>query len=415
MTDGQDKKTRGLSRRDFLRVAAAGSLGSLAVASGLGAREARAATKTAAKMTGAATLPVRPFGKTGLEVPALGLGASIDFTQNQLLLKQALKQGINYWDTSSVYSNGKSEEGIGIFFGKHPEERRNVILVTKSWRVATIKGLDQDLNTSLEKLKTDYVDLFFFHGIDSLDAVDTAEMRAWVEAQKKAGKFRHVGFSTHKNMAPLMERAPKLGWLDGFMTSINYRLMDEEDMKRGLDVCVQAGLGIAAMKTQGGGPIADTKEDRKLAGHFVEKGWTPQQAKVKAMLADARIACVVSHMDTIEVMESNITAVQDKTGLETSDVEALRRHARATCATYCSGCGRCERAIGGEVPVSRIMRYLMYSRDYGQVVHAHERFAHLPARLRAGIASADFARAERVCPQGLAITKLLREAAVELG
>ena len=79
--------------------------------------------------------------------------------------------------------------------------------------------------------------------------------------------------------------------------------------------------------------------------------------------------------------------------------------------TYCAGCGRiCYDAVGGAVPVSEIMRCLMYYRDYGERDLAREVFAGLPDEARARIAQVDYSFAEKACPQKLEIAKLMREA-----
>lgn len=69
-------------------------------------------------------VPKRPFGKTGENVPILGLGGMFDIPSNQLLMKQAVKWGVTYWDTADCYEGGNSEKGIGMYFEKYPEERK---------------------------------------------------------------------------------------------------------------------------------------------------------------------------------------------------------------------------------------------------------------------------------------------------
>ena len=76
-------------------------------------------------------MPKRKLGKTGVEVSILNLGGMFDTINNQLLLKQALKWGVTMWDTAESYGNGLSEEGMGRFFARNPEARKEIFLVTK--------------------------------------------------------------------------------------------------------------------------------------------------------------------------------------------------------------------------------------------------------------------------------------------
>ncbi|NIO07642.1 MAG: aldo/keto reductase, partial [Deltaproteobacteria bacterium] len=95
-----------------------------------------------------------------VNVSCLSLGGIFDVTSNQLVLRQALNRGVTYWDTATSYVGGKSEIGIGKYFEKYPEARKKVFLVTKSG-ASSPRGLTKHLNRSLDRMKTDYIDLFF--------------------------------------------------------------------------------------------------------------------------------------------------------------------------------------------------------------------------------------------------------------
>ena len=70
----------------------------------------------------------RPFGKTGAEVSILSLGGMFDIPNNQLLLKQAVRWGVTYWDTANSYMGGRSEEGIGDYFTSYPMHPNALVL-----------------------------------------------------------------------------------------------------------------------------------------------------------------------------------------------------------------------------------------------------------------------------------------------
>ncbi len=106
-----------------------------------------------------------------------------------------------------------------------------------------------------------------------------------------------------------------------------------------------------------------------------------------------------------------MAAARDKTTLSRRDFELLQRFAMETRHGYCAGCGDiCMEACGGAVPVQDVMRCLMYYRDYGDRDLARDVFAGLTAETRLRLTQADFAKAEKACPQGLAIANLMREA-----
>ena len=106
-------------------------------------------------------------------------------------------------DWKQIFGGGgpvESEIGIGKYFEKHPEARGKVFLVTKSG-ASSSRGMTKHLNRSLERMKTDYIDLFFMHGISSIREADD-EMKAWAEKAKSAGKVR---FSLWEPPIPVTE------------------------------------------------------------------------------------------------------------------------------------------------------------------------------------------------------------------
>ena len=362
----------------------------------------------------AVVVPTRAFGKTGIEVPVLGFGTSLHVAFSQLLLKQAVKWGVNYWDAANTYMGGNSEKAIGKYFAKYPEDRKKVFLVTKShaWNA---DGRTRDLNLSLERMQTDYIDLYFAHGIWNPDELD-AQTKRWAQKAKAEGTIRFFGFSTHSNMAECLLGAAGLGWIDGIMMTYNYRLMHSDDMRRAVAACVRAGIGLTAMKTQGGGQVqTDTATELELAGRFLQKGFTDGQAKLKAVWQNSQIASICSEMPNMTLLMSNVAAAVDKTGLSAQDRQLMRKYAQETRSDYCAGCSDiCQPAVAAEVPIGDVMRYLMYARSYGNYKNASDRFKKIPQKTREQMIHLDYASAEQKCPRKMAIGKLIRTAIKEL-
>jgi hypothetical protein len=338
-----------------------------------------------------------------------------DIPSNQTLLKQAIRWGVTYWDTAHVYSGGRSEEGIGQYFKSYPEQREKIFLVTKSTSRSS-RGMSRDLATSLERMNTDHVDLFFVHAIRDADTMDSS-MREWAAEQKAEGKIRLFGFSTHSNMEQCLLDAARLDWIDGIMMTYNFRLMHEEKMKAAVKACVDAGIGLTAMKTQGGGAVETaTSRDLELAGRFVQKGFTDKQAKLKAVWDNPQISAICSQMPTMAILMANIAAAVDRTTLTDNDRQHLDRYARETFSHYCAGCTQiCQNAIAANVPVGDVMRYLMYARSYADTNDARRRFAAIPHAVRRQMTQADYSAAEARCPRQLPIAQLIGEALEDLG
>jgi predicted aldo/keto reductase-like oxidoreductase len=394
------------NRRDFLKKAAAIGLGAVVGETAL--QRPRQASAQIALPT--APMPRRPFGRSGIEVSTLSLGGMFDILNNRLMLAKALEWGINYWDTAEGYGGGRSEEGIGRWFVRYPDNRKQVFLVTK---LSLRRGTDftPRLEACLKRLHTDYIDLLFVHGIRGIDQMDP-RLESWSKDMKKAGKLRLFGFSTHSNMEDCLEGAARLPWIDGIMFTYNYRLMHEPRMKAAVEACYRAGIGLTAMKTQGGGPVkSDSESEIEMAGRFMRKGFTHHQAKLMAVWEDKRIASICSQMPNLTIMATNAAAAVDQTHLSQSDHALLAQYANETCSDYCAGCGRlCSEVLGKKVPINDVMRCLMYVHSYQDLMLARSTFEMLPAQTRALLAQLDFNEAERSCPRNLPIGRMMQEA-----
>lgn len=396
---------KGLSRRDFLKAAGTAGTGTLLAVTGSFAQASGEATKT-----DDSKVPMRPFGKTGVDVPILGLGGMFDISSNQLMLRQALKWGVTYWDTADCYEGGNSEIGIGQFFKRYPDTRRQIFLVTKS-DSRDPEGMTQLLDRSLQRLNTEYVDLYLIHGMRSIDELND-QTRSWADKAKSEGKIKLFGFSAHSNMEKLLTEAAKLGWINGIMFSYNFRLIHSEKMKTAIEACTRAGIGLTAMKTQGGSWITRLMEsEADMTEHFVKLGFSDKQAKLKAVWENPCIASICSQMPNMSILTSNIAAALNRTRLSAEEMQLMERYARETSSSYCAGCTEiCEPCIDSAAPIGDIMRYYMYYHNYGERDRARALYSAIPQPVRDALASIDYSDAERKCPQGIPISKSIKEA-----
>jgi len=414
MTEKQNK----INRRNFMRTMGTVGLGSVLALSGCkkkpeAARRQKPADRSEKNQIG--QLPRRKLGKTGLEVPVLALGMMFNAVDKQIVLRKALQYGITYWDTAHNYSGGNSELGIGKFLTKNQALRKKLFIASKASDTATIDEVEKRLQTSLQRMHTDYIDLYYLHNIKATDRLND-DLREWADSAKKRKLIRFFGFTTHANMTELLEFGAKLEWIDAIMHSYNFRLMQDEKLNAAIDTCHKAGIALIAMKTQGQQQKKiETDEDRKMVEHFLSRGFTHGQAKLKAVLADKRFSAVCIGRDNLEHLALNVAAVHDKTRLTREDMDVLAQYAYATCSRYCAGCANiCDSALPDTPYVSDIMRYLMYYNSYGEHDDARARFAGLPPKVRNKLLAVDYSRAEARCPQHLPIAELIAEAVAKL-
>ena len=418
-----NEKHNKIDRRNFLKAAgAAGLTGTFTLAQVKADRNKPNATQKTQEPK-FPQVPKRKLGKTGVEVSCLGLGTNR--LDNQIILRKSIDWGVTYWDTAHSYIGGNSELQIGKLLSKSPELRKKLFLVTKASRARTIEQTEEYLQDSLERMHTDYIDLYYgIHGMTD-PARLTDELKHWAESAKKRGLIRFFGFSTHSNMPQCLTAAAKLGWIDALMTSYNFRLMQNDEMSSAVDACHKAGVGLITMKSVAlthkkrsmleAGKKIETEEDKKLLKRFLEKGFAEGPAKIKFVLEDERISSACVGMNNIALLTSNVSGVLDKTKFTRFDRDIFAEYARATRSDYCAGCASiCNSAVPDTPYVSEIMRYLMYYNSYGQHGRAKKLFAQIPRRIRDKLLVTSYSTAEARCPQHLPISRLVAEAVSKL-
>jgi len=319
------EKQNTIDRRNFLKAAGAAGLSSVLVSTG------RTNAEEKPQKPKYPQVPRRKLGKTGVEVSSLCLGGDFSFIDKQIVLRKALESDVTYWDTAYNYGGGNAERGIGKFISNKPEVRKKLFIVSKAaifWGPITAEKVEDRLQASLERMNTEYVDLYYaFHGLSN-PAQLTDELKQWAKSAKKRKLIRFFGFSTHKNMAQCLSAAAKLDWIDAVTTLYNFRVMQDPKMQNAIEACHKAGIGLTAMKVLSRAvrrlqPV-ETEQDKKLVGHFLEKGFTEGQAKIKVVLQDKRISSACVGMNNVALLNSNVAAACDKTKLSQADMAVLR-------------------------------------------------------------------------------------------
>jgi predicted aldo/keto reductase-like oxidoreductase len=414
------EKHNNINRRNFLKTIGAAGLGSVFASAQVKADPNEPNTgKTQEPQY--PQVPRRKLGKTGVEVSCLGIGTMFNLVDSQVLLRSALKYGVNYWDTANSYAGGNSELGIGKYLSKNPEVRKELFIVSKASDARTVADVEKRLRTSFERMNTDYIDLYYgVHGLDDPGQL-TDELKQWAQDAKKRKLIRFFGFSTHKNMAKCLAAAAKLDWIDAIMTSYNFRLMQDQGLQDAIEACHRAGKAVIAMKTTGKTTIRwfrlsiETEADKKLVDSFLQRGFSEEQAALKLVLQDKRISTAAVQMENVAVLTANVAAALDKTELTEADKEVFKEYTQATCSGYCAACAYiCDAALPDAPYISDIMRYLMYYNSYGDKERARKLFAQIPGNVRDKLLSTDYSPAEARCPQHLPIGQLIAEAVSKL-
>lgn len=275
-------------------------------------------------------IPRRTLGGTGLEVSVLGLGGfhqvEIGVDHVAALVDEYTAAGGNYIETARSYGGGSSEEKLGrVLEGRRDE----VVLVTKSGK-RDAEGAWAELNASLEALRTDHVDIWIHHGVNTEEEVDAiagpgGALEAHVRA-KREGLVRYSAASSHWPMTFLsaMERLD----LDAIMCWVNYLVRcNYPELERTVAPAARArGLGIIGMK-----PVGD--------GYLYR---SPRSAFSYALAQEVDVlAC---GFNSPEMLRADIDAVVGWERRDDAAIEAILRDAPELGDYVCRQCSVCRTA-----------------------------------------------------------------------
>lgn len=345
--------------------------------------------------TSPARLPLRILGRTGLKVTAVGFGAG--YTGDSSVVERAVDLGINYFDTARAYLQGNGERMLGTALGA---KRKQIVLSTKSLASDKAAAL-KDLDTSLSELKTDYIDIWYYHDKPSPDKVTDGMIEAQ-QVAKQQGKVRFGGLSFHANQQQMLPWMAKNGFFDVVMTGYNFSM--DLSMDQAIETAARAGIGIVAMKVMAGGFRA-LKPSNPMYSKLKQEG--THLAALKWAVSRRNIATTVPGMTDMDQLEEDIHAMSEP--LSPSDEKMLAAHLEMIKPFYCRMCGQCEGACQKGLPVADILRYLTYADGYRQFAMGREQFQQLAAEHRA-VRCGDCAGCTVECPHGVKVSDRMARA-----
>ena len=392
------------SRREFLRK-------SVTTGAVVGLAPRFAAAKRQPNET--AVRRYRELGRTGLKISDISFGASRLRSDGAHLVKHALDRGVNYFDTAYRYTGGTSEQVIGeVLQGI----RQDVVLVSKFEGYAGSPQSDMmhELETSLKRLKTDYIDVYLAHAVNDVDRLKSDEWFEFVSRAKADGKIRFSGMSGHagrliecldyaldEDMADVILVAYNFGqdpaFYEKFTRSFNYVAV-QSDLPRVLSKAKSKNVGVVAMKTLMGARLNDLRK-------YEDNGATFSQAAFRWVLSNNDVDALIISMTTEEDIDEYLGA-SGSGEVTSADLDLLFRYAKTNGMTYCAhACDDCLGACSYGVQISDVLRTRMYATDYKDRQFAREEYALLDTNATACL-SCSGEPCKNACSKGISINEL---------
>ncbi|MBM3190351.1 MAG: aldo/keto reductase [Chloroflexi bacterium] len=365
----------------------------------------------------------RPFGKLGYTVSALGFGCmrlpttgdgQIDEEEATRMVHYAIEHGVNYLDTGYPYHGGQSEPFLGQALQGGYRQRVRLATKLPVRNVEQPSDCERLLDEQLERLQTDYLDVYLLHGLRRPrweSRVGPMGILEFLERALADGRIRAAGFSFHDSFELFKEIIDAYDHWN--MCQIQYNFMNEHYQagSGGLRYAASKGLAVVVMEPLLGGKLANPPEHTRTLWETSQSGRSPVEWALQWLWDQPEVSVVLSGMSTMAQMQENVASA-DRSGVailqgdELALIEQVRDAYSALAAAPCTGCGYCMPCPNGvDIPRSfgTLNQGVMY--DMEEARRRYTRF--MPDQDERILASScvQCRTCEDKCPQGIPISE----------
>jgi hypothetical protein len=371
----------------------------------------------------------RRFGKLEWNASALGFGAmrlpvvdndasKIDVPEAEKMIIYAVDHGVNYVDTAYPYHRGKSEPLLGDIFRRGYREKVRLATKMPTWLINSKEDMDRCFQEQLQRLRTDYVDFYLFHGLteERWQKLTSLNVLDWAEKRIQEDRIKHLGFSFHDEFAVFKNIIDSYdNWT---MCQILYNYMDANFQAgtKGLEYAAAKGLAVVVMEPIGGGRLAVKPPDD------IQKIWdeaptrrTPGEWALRWVWNHPEVSVVLSGMSTMQQVKENVEAADHSepnslTRQELHLVERVSQKYRELGFVGCTGCRYCLPCPQGvNIPEIISLYNEFFMKDRNDEVKS-KYWEHITPESEAK-RCARCKQCEKLCPQQLPVSEIMSRAA----
>ena len=345
-------------------------------------------------------------------------GGNIDLDKAESELKAAIDAGVNYLDTAYIYPG--SEVALGEILSRTGlRDKVNIATKLPGYMIKSEKSIEKHFQEQLTRLKTDHIDYYLMHMLTDLQSWNKLcdlGIKDWIEEKKKSGAIRNIGFSFHGNTDRFLQILDAYDWE---FCQIQYNYLDETTQAgvRGLKAAAEKGIPVIIMEPLRGGKLVNLLPDK--AKEVIEndpKKRTPAELALRWLWNQPEVTCVLSGMNSIEMVEENCRIASEVEAGEFDDedfamINEIRDIIREMTKVGCTACGYCMPCPQG-VDIPAAFRY------YNETMISGKRSARFEYAQAVGIRKEKSfptqcigcGKCESHCPQGISIIQELKNA-----
>lgn len=357
----------------------------------------------------------------GVRLPRLGFGAmrlptrpdgEIDREATFQMVDYAMAHGVNYFDTAYPYHGGKSEIVIGEALSRYPRESYMIADKYPGHQIMSEHKPREVFEDQLRKCGVDYFDFYLLHNVNE-SSISTYRDKRWgiidyfIE-EKRKGRIRHLGFSTHARLDCLKEFLDEYGeYMEFCQIQMNYLDYTLQNAKEKYEMLTERGIGVWVMEPVRGGKLASLHPTLEEKLHNCRPDASVASFAFRWLEGFSGVKMILSGMSNMEQLVDNISTFEEYSPLTDTEcdllytiAEGMKKSVPCTACRYCvDGC-----PMGLNIPLfMATYNELATEISVNSAIHVQS----LPEDKQPN-ACITCARCTRSCPQNIDIPLVIR-------
>ena len=362
----------------------------------------------------------------GLKLSALGMGTmrlptkenynDIDEDKTYEMVKYAIEHGVNYFDTAWGYHGGNSEIAMGNVLSKFPRESYYIATKFPGYDVSNMDKVKEIFEKQLERLKVDYFDFYLFHNLCEKNVNEYLDPKfgiyEYLIDQKRRGRIRHLGFSTHGSFHTMQRFLDAYGKdMEFCQLQINYLDYKFQSAKEKIEMVSKLGIPVWVMEPVRGGKLATLPEEYTDILKEANEGYTAPEWAFRFIQSLPEVKVTLSGMSNFDQLAENIKTFEEAKPLNEKEMTAIMTVADKMIeksSLPCTSCRYCTDHCPMELDIPKIIELYNEHTMTGGGFIAPMVVGTMPSDKRPS-ACIGCKSCEAVCPQQIKISDMMSD------
>ncbi len=291
-------------------------------------------------------LKLSALGMGCMRLPTKSNDAEIDVEATKEMVSYAFEKGINYFDTAWGYHSGNSEFVMGEVLSDYPRESFYIASKFPGYDLSNMGKVEEIFNKQLEKCKVDYFDFYLFHNVCELNIEGYLNPEYhifdYLYEQKKKGKIKHLGFSSHGNLDTMKRFLKKYGdYMEFCQLQINWLDWEFQYANEKVELVKQYNIPVWVMEPVRGGSLAKLKPEYEEKLKFFRPEATTAEWAFRFLQTLPQVTVTLSGMSNFDQLKENIATYEKAEPLNDEEFNTLLNFAKEMTKTKMLPCTAC--------------------------------------------------------------------------